>query len=792
MTTDVLARLTTSLANHYTIERELGGGGMARVFVALDLALERRVVIKVLDPAMSADLSVERFAREIRLAATLQQANIVPLLNTGDADGMAWYSMPFVDGLSLRSRLANGLALPATETISVLRDLARALAYAHDRGVVHRDIKPDNILLSGGTAMVADFGIAKAVSAARTQAVEGTLTQLGTAIGTPAYMAPEQAAGDPDTDHRADIYAFGCVAYELLTGAAPFSGTAHQMVRAHIADAPASLLAQAAIPPRLASLVMHCLAKDPAARPQSARELLDALSSVDSLPTIVSTSAPASGAPVRRAPVFALLLLAVTVAGAGAWYIGSRNVDTPGAAATTVTAVTTDTTRSIAVLPLTNVSGDTAVQYFADGMTEEVTNALARVPGLRVASRASTMAFQSRDTVGTADIAKKLGVRTLLEGSVRRQGNRIRVTVQLTNAADGILVWSERYDADARDVFDVQDSIARSIAARLQITVDRARPLAVMGTTNMDAYDRYSRARFLANQYTRPALEQSIVLFREALALDPRYAQAWVGIAMSLQNLADSFIAPREAYPKAQEALRAALAIDSTLPDTHAHLGALALNYYWDIPLAKRELERALALDPQSLDALRLYAVALTVDQRPESAVVIATRGIRLDPTDGLAAAYGSYALATLGRNAEADTLLSRSLQLNPENPLVNIFQGFQYMRLGRTAEARPFFAKSDYGRPLVAVVDAHLGRRDAALQVARALEAERATHYVAADMIGAIYGELGDTNVALKWVAVAIEERSANMVSPNLPYWNALAGSSRFQALMRTRKVLR
>ena len=426
---------------------------------------------------------------------------------------------------------------------------------------------------------------------------------------------------------------------------------------------------------------MHCLEKDPAARPQSARELLEALSAVDSLPVSHSPTAPARPAPVRRAIVLAVVLLSVVAASAGAWYVGSRSTNSRDAAV----AVVADTARSIAVLQLTNASGDTAVAYFADGMTDELTNALARVPGLRVASRASTLAMQARGTSGPAGIAKSLGVRTLLEGSVRRQGDRIRVTAQLTNAVDGSIVWSDRFDAGAGDVFAVQDSIARSIAARMQITVDKARPLAGVGTTNIEAHDRYLRARFLANQYTRPALEQSIVLFGEALALDPRYAQAWVGIAMSYQNLADAYLPPREAYPKARDALREALAIDSMLPDAHAQLGALAQNYYWDLPLAKREFERALAIDPHSLDAQKLYAAALLFEQRPESAIVMATRVLRVEPSDGLAAGYGAYALATLGRNIEADSMLSRSLQLNPENPFVNMFCGLSFLRQRRT-----------------------------------------------------------------------------------------------------------
>ncbi len=305
---DLRSRLQESLSGSYTLERELGGGGMSRVFVAEEHRLGRRVVVKLLSPELSAAVSASRFEREIRVAASLQQANIVPVLAAGDLEGLPYYTMPFVEGESLRARLGRG-PVSIAESVGILRDVARALAYAHEHGVVHRDIKPDNVLLSGHTAVVTDFGIAKAIAAASSMASGATLTQLGTAIGTPAYMAPEQAAGDPATDHRADIYAFGCVAYELLAGQPPFPGLPpHKLLVAHMSEAPKPVDSlRPDCPPALASLVMQCLAKDPGSRPQSATELLRLLE------VVASPSAPQVAMPAILIGGRAMLMRALAV-----------------------------------------------------------------------------------------------------------------------------------------------------------------------------------------------------------------------------------------------------------------------------------------------------------------------------------------------------------------------------------------------------------------------------------------------------------------------------------------------
>jgi serine/threonine-protein kinase len=436
-------QLQASLGDAYVLEQELGGGGMSRVFVAEDRALGRKVVVKVLSPELAAGVSSERFSREIRVAAGLQQANIVPLHAAGETCGLPYYTMPFVEGQSLRQRLTVSGPLSIGEAINVLRDVARALAYAHEHGVIHRDIKPENVLLSGDAAVVTDFGIAKALSAARGERAAPAeqednrdptaLTVAGAAIGTPAYMAPEQALGDPDTDHRADVYSFGCLAYELLTGNTPFHGRSMQQVLvAHVQEqAPDVAAARKDAPPALVGLVSRCLKKDPRERPQSAREILGALDAV-------ATPGPGLFAPVAaparrrwsgRAIVFGLAAAAVVGVAAvvvrGRWMTGASEP------------------RALAVMPFTNVGGDSTQQYFADGIAIDLTNALTKVSGLRVTSRSLAFTYQGK-AVDVRTVGKELNVDAVVEGTVQRSGTGLRVTSQLTRTSDGVTTAKRR------------------------------------------------------------------------------------------------------------------------------------------------------------------------------------------------------------------------------------------------------------------------------------------------------------------------------------------------------------
>src|ERR1017187_5598183 len=389
-------QLQRTLSGSYTLERELGGGGMSRVFVAEETRLRRRVVIKVLSPELAQGISVERFEREIQLAASLQQANIVPVLSAGDTNGLPFFAMPFVEGESLRHHLARG-PLPIAEVISVLRDVSRALSYAHGRGIVHRDIKPDNVLLSAGAAVVTDFGIAKAISAG--------LTQTGTSIGTPAYMAPEQAAGDPNVDHRADIYALGCMAYELLAGQPPFTGqTAQRVIAAQLTEAPRPIGdLRADVPPALGAMVMRCLEKRPSDRPQSADEVVHLLDGIHvSGAGAAAPVAMRSGTTARRRFLVTAAVASVVAIAIVVWLMGRNR-----------SSAVANATRSLAVLPIENAGGDSTKEYLADGMTSELAGNLRQTPGIEVAGDLSTFRFK-HSRLGPAQIADQLRVGMLL------------------------------------------------------------------------------------------------------------------------------------------------------------------------------------------------------------------------------------------------------------------------------------------------------------------------------------------------------------------------------------------
>jgi serine/threonine-protein kinase len=482
---DLLADLQGHFADKYVLERELGGGGMSRVFVARDQKLDRRVVIKLLPPQVTATISAERFKREIMLAAGLQHPNIVPVLSAGEFGTLPYFIMPFIDGESLRTRMMRG-PLSVRETVTILKDVVRALAFAHGRGIIHRDIKPDNVLLAAGAAIVTDFGVAKALSASRQQqgvrASAPTMTGVGTSLGTPAYMAPEQAAADPSTDHRADLYALGIVAYEMLTGAPPFHGrTPQALLAAQLSEIPAPLTSRrydVSVP--LSTLVMQCLEKEPAKRPKTAN---DVLRSLDDPGVLVSDAFPATEAPRQRRRRFTevgigvLVVAAVAVAwvmtepepppGSAADSANAARRDSIARAAAAITApaaAASTAPRAVVVFPLVSVGNDAQASQAAEGITSELATAISRVPGVRVSSQ--TTAAAVRQGVRTpADAARALNATMLVEGTVQRAKERLRVSVRLVSVGNDSTVWAGTFDGTTNDALALQDSTVRAVAA---------------------------------------------------------------------------------------------------------------------------------------------------------------------------------------------------------------------------------------------------------------------------------------------------------------------------------------
>ena len=476
--TDFLAELQAHFVDRYTIERELGGGGMSRVVLAKDTRLDRRVVIKLLPPSVTATLSAERFKREIMLAAALQHPNIVPVLHAGDFGTLPYFIMPFIEGEGLRMRMQRG-PLSVREAVTILKDVTRALAFAHGRGIIHRDIKPDNVLLAAGAAVVTDFGVAKAISASRQSGAApaaGTMTGVGTSLGTPAYMAPEQAAADPATDHRADIYALGIVAYEMLTGAPPFHGrTPQALLAAQLSEKPAPLTTRrydVSVP--LSTLIMQCLEKEPVKRPKTANEVLRAL---DDPGVLVSDAFPAAEAPKqRRRRLMEIGVGALVVAAVAAAWVLTAPPPAPGGAADSARQDSLRTAsapaaaaarvgpRAVAVFPLASIGGDAQATQAAEGLTSELASALARVSGLRVTSQTTAAAVRA-GVRSPADAARALNVNYLVEGTVQRARERLRVSVRLVSVDNDSTVWSGTFDGTTNDALALQDSTVRAVAA---------------------------------------------------------------------------------------------------------------------------------------------------------------------------------------------------------------------------------------------------------------------------------------------------------------------------------------
>lgn len=674
----LLDELQKSLGSAYTIDRELGGGGMSRVFLATENRLNRKVVVKLLSPDLAASVNAERFEREIQLAAQLQQANIVPLLSTGDHDGLPFFTMPYVEGESLRAKLSAHGALGVNECVSILRDVARALSYAHAVGVVHRDIKPDNVLLSHGTAVVTDFGIAKALSDARSSSAETSLTQTGTSLGSPAYMSPEQLAGDPGVDHRADVYAFGCMGYELLAGVPPFKADSPQRVFvAHLTEKPAPIESvRPEIPRQLSAIIMQCLEKEPSRRPASATEILTALesASTNGRNDDAARIHKPGGRSRQLIAIVAAGLLVVAAAGVAVVRFNARD--------------TSAVDRSVAVLPLANLSGDKADDYFGEGLGEEITGALAKT-GLRVVGRSSAFALSAKG-MGAGAIASQLHVGNVLQGSVQRSGDRIRISVSLISAPDESVLWSEKYDRSIKDIFAVQDEIARAVAGELKVKLagDEGLRTGRADTNDPEAHAAYLQALYLWNRRSAPGLRKAISLFAEAVRRDPSYARAYGGLAMAYVVMpAYDDTGNDEMLDRAREAANRALALDSGMVEALTALAYTDALQYNNASSGKL-FSRAITADSSFATAHFWHALLLLQEQRNDEALAEVTKARSLEPASLVINTAITQVLYDMRRYDEAEKSARAVQQLDPAFQLGIVDLAKVLVERGKAAEA--------------------------------------------------------------------------------------------------------
>jgi serine/threonine-protein kinase len=743
-----------TLADRYVIERELGRGGMATVYLARDLKHQRAVAVKVLRPELAGAVGPDRFLREIEIASSLSHPHILPLHDSGSEPGppgtgrMLYYVMPYVEGESLRARLERERQLPIEDALRITREVGDALGYAHGLGFVHRDIKPENIMLSGEHAVVADFGIARAVGSAG----KAKLTETGLALGTPSYMSPEQAAGDSQVDSRGDLYSLACVLYEMLVGDPPFLGhSAQQILARHVLDpVPPPRTVRPAVPSGVERALLKALAKTPADRFSTVGGFIDQLAS----PAHEDAEQTATREPVPP-------------------------------------------TQSIAVLPFANLSGDPENEYFGDGLAEELLNLLGGIPGIRVASRTSSFAFKGAKSDVRA-IGVALNVRHVVEGSVRKAGNRIRVSAQLSNAADGYDLWSARYDRELRDVFEIQDEIARTIVGALQVRLSGPQEvrLAARGTVNPEAYNWYLKGRF--HWGNRPlGTSKAIECFEAAVRTDPGYALAYTGLADcygTMGSWESAAMPPHAAWPKAKAAARRALELDDGLSEAHTSMAHAYLHYDWDWGAAERGFRRAVALNPAYGTAHHWLSHLAMALGRTDESLAESRRCLELDPVDLILNVHLIWHYYFARQHDAALEQGARTAELYPNSQWPGFFMGLACEDQGQIGEAEAHFRHAMQRAAGLTVIRAALGHlyaitgeRARATEILRELEGEARDRYVPAYDRAVIYAGLDEPDAAVDWLQRAYDEHASWISYLNVePRLDRLRSDPRFAELVR------
>jgi len=736
--------------SHYRIIEKLGEGGMGVVYRAEDTTLERPVALKFLPSHVgTCDEAKGRFLREARAAAALNHPNVCTVYEIGEADGQVFIAMAFVEGRSLRHRIADGpLELP--EAVDIAIQIAEGLAAAHEKGIAHRDVKPDNVMITPrGRAKVMDFGLAKSCG-------DVALTSTDSTVGTVAYMSPEQSRSE-DVDHRTDLWSLGVVLYEMVTGCRPFRGDYDQAVVYSILNEepqPAVEL-RSGLPDELSRVIAKALTKDPGRRYQTSDELLTDLRALRS-------------------------------------QLGATSTEVSSA----------DPFPSIAVLPFANMSADPEQEFFCDGMAEEIINSLAQLDGLRVVARTSAFAFKGEHT-DIREVGEKLNVEIVLEGSVRKAGNRLRIATQLINVDDGYHIWSERYDREMEDVFAIQDEISRAIVGKLKgrLLPQHETPRPARGTDDAEAYRLYLKGRFYWNKRMPEPVRKSIECFRQAIERDPDFAEAYAGLADGysiLENLLA--IDPEIAFRETEAAATRALELAPGLAEPHASSAWLKMLRDWDWAGGEAELRRAIELNPGYATAHQWLSIYLTAAGRHQEALAEVKRAQELDP---LSPIIGSLLGVTLGVQDlydEALVAFRRVLEIDPTFAPALLGLSDTYLDMGMHKEASSVLDEAasvpgadKWVGPQLVHLYAHTGREKEARALLDELEASTGDNALPRTQVAALHAELGDDEAALALLEEVCQTRSSEIMFLFMsPEFDHLRSLPRFQALIERIGILR
>ncbi len=766
--------------SHYKILEKLGEGGMGVVYKAQDLKLDRLVALKFLPQQLLASPEeIARFQQEAKAISALNHPNIATIHDIDEAKDQKFLVLEYLPGGTLKSKVkhlqSSDKELSPTEVIEYGLQIAEGLAHAHRHGIIHRDVKTDNMMFTeDGKVKITDFGLAKLRGSAQ-------LTKTGSTMGTAAYMSPEQVLGE-DVDHRSDIFSLGIVLYELATGRLPFRGEHEAALSYSIVNEdpfPIKSL-RSNLPSSLEKVIYHCLEKDTEKRFQSVEEIATELRRVQQeISGYVSTPRKHSKLPWIAGATLVVLAFIVL------YLLVPQKT-------------TTVESKSIAVLPFVNISADPENEYFSDGMTEELINALTKVEGLHVASRTSAFAFKGQHQ-DIRKVGEQLNVSTVLEGSVRKAGNKLRITAQLINVADGYHLWSETFEREMKDVFAIQDEISRAIvnALKVKLTGKENAPIVNLYTENLEAYNLYLQGRYFWNRRTEEGLKRAIEYFEQAIEKDQKYALAYAGLADCYNLLgAYSVLPPKESVPRAKTAAAKALTIDNTLAEAHEALAHVRMLYDWNWSDAERDFKQAIELNANYATARQRYAIYLTAMGRFDEAIVEIKRAKELDPISLIINTDVGLMFYLKRQYDEAIEQYLKTLEIDSSFSVAHFALGLAYEQKDQFPEAIAEFQKAitlSGGSTIMLAALGHAyavaGKRAEAEKVFTELKALSKRRYVSPYSIATIYVGLGEKEQAFIWLQKAFEERSIWQIHLHLkvdPRLDSLHSDPRFTALLK------